>query len=302
MKCLVHPDREGIGICISCGRALCIDCKVAVDGKLYCKECLETGRASLPNFGAQAVRFQPMNMPQTPQMYYPGFRPPVQSVARKLSPESRTLYLVGGAGAIVSAVIGILMGIMVMYIYLNQKSTSYGSSYGYISVLPIEWMYVLFVLATAFVITYFIRSPAAIVSYVFSLIGAILFLSILIVGVIYGNGRIYDNSYSGSYSYVDGIVLTTTFWFVPIMLGIASIVGGAMLIVMKRYAAKPILTNAAGIMMIIGGSLLTAIIGIIGVGLFLLAVGDILFGTSLFIDATHTPEEKKSDTTSGDKA
>jgi hypothetical protein len=41
MKCAVHPDREAIGGCCSCGRYVCPECKVDIDGQIYCNQCLE---------------------------------------------------------------------------------------------------------------------------------------------------------------------------------------------------------------------------------------------------------------------
>jgi len=42
MKCAIHPDREAIGGCCSCGRYVCPECKVDIDGQIYCNQCLDT--------------------------------------------------------------------------------------------------------------------------------------------------------------------------------------------------------------------------------------------------------------------
>ncbi len=39
MKCYVHPDAEGVGTCTNCGKVVCSECAVEVDGKLVCKAC-----------------------------------------------------------------------------------------------------------------------------------------------------------------------------------------------------------------------------------------------------------------------
>ncbi len=39
MKCYVHPDAEGVGTCTNCGKVVCSECAVEVDGKLVCKTC-----------------------------------------------------------------------------------------------------------------------------------------------------------------------------------------------------------------------------------------------------------------------
>ena len=39
MKCYVHPGAEGVGTCTNCGKVICSECVVEVDGKLLCKAC-----------------------------------------------------------------------------------------------------------------------------------------------------------------------------------------------------------------------------------------------------------------------
>jgi TM2 domain-containing membrane protein YozV len=43
MKCYNHPTVDPVGTCVSCGRAICAQCAVEVNGKLQCRECLATG-------------------------------------------------------------------------------------------------------------------------------------------------------------------------------------------------------------------------------------------------------------------
>ncbi len=49
MKCYIHIDREPVGTCTSCGRPICYECAVEVQGKLVCRRCLGTGRAISPS-------------------------------------------------------------------------------------------------------------------------------------------------------------------------------------------------------------------------------------------------------------
>lgn len=42
MKCYYHPDRDAVGVCVKCGKAVCAEDSVIIDGKLYCKECGKT--------------------------------------------------------------------------------------------------------------------------------------------------------------------------------------------------------------------------------------------------------------------
>ena len=45
MKCFKHAKKDAIGNCSSCGKGVCADCGVEVEGKLVCKECLSKGKA-----------------------------------------------------------------------------------------------------------------------------------------------------------------------------------------------------------------------------------------------------------------
>lgn len=42
MNCAYHYDREVRGICSSCGRPICEECLVDLNGQPYCKSCLVT--------------------------------------------------------------------------------------------------------------------------------------------------------------------------------------------------------------------------------------------------------------------
>lgn len=40
MKCEKHLEREAIGVCANCGKAICAECRVNIEGKNYCKDCV----------------------------------------------------------------------------------------------------------------------------------------------------------------------------------------------------------------------------------------------------------------------
>lgn len=46
MNCYKHSDREAVGTCTSCGRSICSECTVEMQGKLVCRDCLSTGKAT----------------------------------------------------------------------------------------------------------------------------------------------------------------------------------------------------------------------------------------------------------------
>ncbi len=47
MNCHYHPDREVVGMCVSCGQPICIECKVILNDKLYCNNCVSGGKVRI---------------------------------------------------------------------------------------------------------------------------------------------------------------------------------------------------------------------------------------------------------------
>lgn len=43
MKCSYHREREAIAACTECGKFICEECKVNINGKAVCKTCIESG-------------------------------------------------------------------------------------------------------------------------------------------------------------------------------------------------------------------------------------------------------------------
>ena len=44
MNCYYHSDREVVGMCVSCGKPICLECKVVLKERLYCNTCVDTGK------------------------------------------------------------------------------------------------------------------------------------------------------------------------------------------------------------------------------------------------------------------
>jgi len=40
-RCRNHPEREGVGICVSCRSVVCVECSTKVDRMNYCIRCLQ---------------------------------------------------------------------------------------------------------------------------------------------------------------------------------------------------------------------------------------------------------------------
>jgi hypothetical protein len=39
LNCYEHSDREAVAVCLSCGKSICLECKVVLGEKLYCNAC-----------------------------------------------------------------------------------------------------------------------------------------------------------------------------------------------------------------------------------------------------------------------
>lgn len=39
-RCVHHPDREGIGVCVRCRQVVCAECSTKIDRINYCNRCL----------------------------------------------------------------------------------------------------------------------------------------------------------------------------------------------------------------------------------------------------------------------
>lgn len=42
MKCVNHPEKDAVAMCVSCGVGLCSDCRKVVRGAGYCDDCKRT--------------------------------------------------------------------------------------------------------------------------------------------------------------------------------------------------------------------------------------------------------------------
>jgi hypothetical protein len=46
-RCANHPDREGVGICVSCRSVICVECSTKIDRMNYCIRCLQAARQTV---------------------------------------------------------------------------------------------------------------------------------------------------------------------------------------------------------------------------------------------------------------
>ena len=59
MKCYTHNDVDAVGTCTSCGKALCTQCAMTVNGKIMCKDCA-VGKAGQSGSPVASDRKEPV--------------------------------------------------------------------------------------------------------------------------------------------------------------------------------------------------------------------------------------------------
>lgn len=60
MRCYVHPEAEAVGICVRCGRAVCLDCQQERHGRIVCRECEEASAGAWTGFKIEFPNFERM--------------------------------------------------------------------------------------------------------------------------------------------------------------------------------------------------------------------------------------------------
>ncbi|MBS6183522.1 MAG: NINE protein [Clostridium celatum] len=60
MKCYYHDNKEVIAACTECGKFICEECKVNINGKAVCKVCIENGVFN-SNHGYNTYNYNGMN-------------------------------------------------------------------------------------------------------------------------------------------------------------------------------------------------------------------------------------------------
>ena len=92
MRCFYHADREAVGVCKSCQRAICHDCVADIGKGIACKGRCEEDARQLVQLTDAAIRHQPANEFIVARM-------------RRNRIASAVLYLVLGIGFVVAGLV-----------------------------------------------------------------------------------------------------------------------------------------------------------------------------------------------------
>jgi len=253
LKCRDHPTEDAVAICKICGRGVCDNCLVTIANNSYCKECVEAGRVTAPKAEV-----------------------PAQAMPTVIL--SKSLFYVGGAGSILSAIMSLLLlivsGFLTLWI-IGASSYYYSTQYQYLmSVVGVSSIMNI-ILAIALILAgigylgmrrnYGSGTGAA--GFAFSIVACVFLFLTAAFGIIAASYPYYTYPY---YYYNPWTVI----WLIAMILtyllfGIMQILWGAAHITTRKHTGYSGLAIATGIMLIIAGAFTMTI--------FLTFVGWILF-------------------------
>lgn len=247
MRCYYHPKEEAVAVCRSCGKGICQQCTVLVEGNSLCRECVET----------RGFKNQ-MDRTAIPK---PGGTP------------SKTPFIIGGVGAIISgvaAVLSIFGGIGSSFWLFGYYG--YGYSTAFFSMMTGVLLSVGLILAGIGykgIKTNYGRSIGT-AGFALSIVSCVFFLIDAVLVIIARGGYYYYYYYNPWYIvYVlFGIIALELFAATQIVWGVAHINS-------RKYTGNSALGMATGILLIISGAF-TASLLLAFVGMIMFLVGMIL--------------------------
>lgn len=153
MKCYVHPDVDAVGTCTNCGKTVCSNCALEMNGKLICKSCVERMATQPSQQPPEQPAAQPAAQPVAPAaaatagvMTAPARKEPIFSIILSfLIPGLGQIYNGQVKKGIILLVSYIALWIAMMVIYLAGTVVTMG--FGALCCAPlflipvIEWLY-----------------------------------------------------------------------------------------------------------------------------------------------------------------
>lgn len=252
MKCYVHSKEDAVAVCKACGKGVCNDCSVILAGNSYCKTCVEAGRVKALTVEIPAVAPTPGGIP------------------------SRTPFIIGSIGAIISGVAALLVmllgGLIAMW-WLVSGSELVGIG-GIASGILLAVGLILAGIGYLGIKRNYGQGIGT-AGFAFSIVVCVFLFVTVVFGIIavsypysqYGYIYPYQNPW---YSiYVLSAIITL------ILFGIMQILWGIAHINTRQYTGTSGLAIATGIMLIISGALTASVI-IAFAGIVLFFVSEIL--------------------------
>lgn len=243
LKCWVHPKVDAVAVCKSCGRGVCQECAVILEGDAYCKTCVEAGKIPVPT--ATRGILAPKGIP------------------------SRAFFVIGGIGSIINASAAILIFISALGTLFS--GWYYGEALSGWFILGIIGGILLAIGLVLSTIGYLgiqrnYASNMGLVSFIFGIISSMIFVIEIVITIALWGTIVYPYPYP-YYGYIWPILIVTVITL--IIFGVTQILWGVTHIVSRKFTGKPDLSMTTGIMLIIAGALsLSIMISFIGMILF----------------------------------
>ena len=257
MKCYVHPKEDAVAVCKSCGKGVCSNCAVEINGIAYCKTCVESKAITTTSRETQVAMPLPGGIP------------------------SKTHFIMGGVGAIVSGVAA-LMSLFIGGIALVWWASSY-----YIDAASLASFAVLGIGLILAGIGYLgiwrnFRKGVATASFAFSIIVTVFLFITAAFGLIWSSNRYYYYYYSSPWytAYIIAVIVTL------VLFGVMQILWGVSHIQAKQFIGNSGLSLATEIMFIISGALTASILASF-VGMILFCICNIMAAIGFML--TKTP-------------
>lgn len=252
MKCFNHPKVDAVAVCKSCGKGVCQECAVIVTGDSYCKTCVETGRAIAPT----------VQVPTQPVV-----------VARPSGIPSRTPFIVGSVGAIISGVAALLWlfggfgNIFVLTGYFG-----FGSIWAIVGGIILGVGLILAGIGYKGIKKNY-GTGTGTAGFAFSIVACVFVFVNVALGII---GLSYPTRYY-RYYYNDPmyLIFIISAFITLILFGVMQILWGVAHINSRKYTGTSGLAMATGIMLIISGAL-TASVFVAFVGMIMFFISEIL--------------------------
>lgn len=247
MKCYVHPKEDAVAVCKTCEKGVCNNCAVILAGNIFCKTCVEAGKAKAPTAEVSLVAPTPRGIP------------------------SRTRFIIGGVGAIISGVSGLFM------LFGSPISISWLLEYISLAAGNIASIATEILLAVGLILAGIgylgikrnYGSGMGTVSFAFSIVVTVLLFVSVALGIIVTSPerRYYYHGMHPLY-YIYVIYAFITF----ILFGVMQILWGATHIGTRHYTGHSGRAMATGIMLIISGALtVSGFISFAGIVLFFMS-------------------------------
>lgn len=189
MKCTNHPEIDAVGICVKCGKGLCVECTKEIGGKFYCQVCIDVYSQLKPDLISTDQTTQP-DIANAPQ------RTATSSVKERKRKIVGNILIVIGIAAFIVSLIPFIEGLK-----LNEE----GSIYFFVVFIPVSLVSSLLLIIGIGI--RFTKSTAALIYGIFGLTGGLCCILAIAFGAMSLSESRQNPSKKGYKASIAGIIL-----------------------------------------------------------------------------------------------